>query len=193
MKSLYPRNLRETCNKEITNVENMLTKGVIHIATEYLKIFNVFYDKIEMDDRFFNYFHLTPEESMELANTRALSYLKESVVRFSLECNLDFLITFDDVLNQISVDLTNAEIQILGALMFEAYLGRNVAKLKVFSVSFTPQDLKVFSPAEERRTFMDMYQSVKQENEALLSNYKSRNRLTYERKGIDYDSYNSDE
>lgn len=164
------------------------------MSTSYQIFYDAFFDKIEKDDRFFDYFNLTPEESLELAKYRAKTYLKESISRLTLACKPDVDFNdFNDTTEEINVDVTNAEVDLISNFMFEMFLFRDIAKLRVMSLNFTPTDLRVFSPSESRKTFMEMYNFVVTQNISLISSYSNRDRLTGVLKGINYDSYNSDE
>ena len=85
--------------------------------------------------------------------------------------------------------MTRTEIDMLASLMFEMYLEKDIAKLRVLDVNYTPNDLQVFSPSQSRKTFMEMYENVRAENRRLLDGYKSRDRLTGELLTIDYAAF----
>lgn len=68
-----------------------------------------------------------------------------------------------------------------------------MSKLRAFQHAYTPSDLQVFSPANDRKTFMEMYQIVCEENKTRLDRYRRKDRLTGEVKGIDYASYDEEE
>lgn len=160
------------------------------MSTSFDPIFTVFFDKIENDSEFFNYYNLTNEEALELATSRAESYLKESIVKLTLKCTPD--IDFTDVNWETKVlneNLNLTEIDLLGNLMFEMYLHKTISKLKGLEVNFTPKDLQVFSPSNSRKTFMDMYNEVKKDNLKLIADYASVDRLTGKKKTINYSEY----
>ncbi len=160
------------------------------MSTSFDPIFTVFFDKIENDSEFFNYYNLTNEEALELATSRAESYLKESIVKLTLKCTPD--IDFTDVNWETKVlneNLNLTEIDLLGNLMFEMYLHKTISKLKGLEVNFTPKDLQVFSPSNSRKTFMDMYNEVKRDNLKLIADYASVDRLTGKKKTINYSEY----
>jgi hypothetical protein len=160
------------------------------MSTSFDLIFTVFFDKIENDSEFFNYYNLTNEEALELATSRAESYLKESIAKLTLKCTPD--IDFTDVNWETKVlneDLNLTEIDLLGNLMFEMYLHKDIAKLKSFASQFSPKDLNVFSRANERKTFTDMYNDIKRDNLKLIADYASVDRLTGKKKTINYSEY----
>jgi len=97
---------------------------------------------------------------------------------------------FDDTLAEFNFDLTSSEITLLGSLMFEFYLERDIAKLRVYRENLTAQDLKqIHSPANERKTFVDMFTKVQTDNDKKIRAYASRNRLTGARKKIIHSLY----
>lgn len=111
------------------------------------------------------------------------------------ECDIDFTGYQEDEEGnkQFVADLTVTEIDLIANLMYEGYLKRDVSKLRAFSQQYTPTDLQAFSPANDRKTFMEMYAVVVDENKVKLDRYKSKDRLTGETKGIDYASYDTEE
>lgn len=160
------------------------------MSTSFDPIFTVFFDKIENDSEFFNYYNLTNEEALELATSRAESYLKESIVKLTLKCTPD--INFNDVNWETKVlneDLNLTEIDLLGNLMFEMYLHKDISRLKGLETNFTPKDLQVFSSSNSRKSFMDMYNEIKRDNLKLIADYASVDRLTGKKKTINYSEY----
>ena len=85
------------------------------------------------------------------------------------------------------------EIDLLANLMYEGYLKRDVSKLRAFQHQYTPSDLQVFSPANDRKTFMAMYNTVVEENKVKLDRYMRKDRRTGQQKTIDYTSYETEE
>lgn len=164
------------------------------MATPYIVPIEAFYRRVEKDYEFFNYFDLTPEEAMELARERANGYLMEATGMLMLKCvpDVDFN-DRDDVAQEFNFDWTNSEVFLIGSLMYEMYLDRDIARLKCLMVNYTPTDLRVFDPSNARSTFLAMYESVCNKNALLIDDYASRDRLTGKLKGIDYASYDEGE
>ena len=167
------------------------------MATPWSEINEKFFDLIEQDGTFFRYYNLTDAESSALAIQRANSLLKEAAVRIMMECEceIDFTDWYEDELGEMlfTADLTEAEKDLLANLQYEAYLKRDVAKLKVFQQKYTPNDLQVFSPANDRKTFMAMYETVCEENKTRLDRYKSKSRSGFKTKYISYESYDAED
>lgn len=158
--------------------------------TTYEELYTPFFNRIEKDATFFSYYNLTEEEALEIAKSRTKNYLNEAITIWERNCTLDIEIILDDELEEISADLTHNEINLIADLMYEVYISRDIVTLKSMVNALTSTDLKMLhSPANERKTFMDMYNTLKSNNEVAMSNYNGRNRLTGKRKVIDYAQY----
>lgn len=160
----------------------------------YEPFLELFFSKLEKDTDFFALYNLTEEEILDIAVKRSKVYLKEAYSQFKLNCTLEFQFLFDDNLAQISVspdniNVTFDEINIIAELMREICYDRDLAKLRAFQTRFSPTDLNSFSPANERTSFLKMCEYIKKNNNMLIDNYDSRDRLTGKRKLINYDSY----
>ncbi len=161
------------------------------MSTSFEAIYEPFFYKIENDKDFFVYYNITSTEALALAKQRAKNILKEAITELILGLkNPD--VNFSDYNNTTFVfnfDLTNDEINLIVQVMFKKFLERDVVKLKALKMRFTPSDLKVFSPANERATFMDMYEFVSYGLSVMIDHYNSRDRLTGNMKTINYDLY----
>ena len=164
------------------------------MGTPFSEIYNIFFRKIENDITFFHLHGISPEESLELANERAYGFLNESIARFMLSCYPEVDMADNDPDAQtFNFELTSLEKYILASMMYEIYLQRNFAKLNASFVNFTPSELTTYSPAAERNSIKELYDSVKYENRSLIDHYSSVSRDTGERKSIDYTSYAEEE
>ncbi len=150
----------------------------------------LFFDKLEKDRDFFMYNDVKPEDAEEIIRERAKSYLLSALAHLFLKCtsNINFMNydTQNDVHNE---DLTQTEIDLIVDIMFEKYLERDISMLKAQSNRFTTKDLNTFSPANERRTFMDMYKDVQADNMQRIKDYEATDRLTGKLKTTDYSLY----
>lgn len=159
--------------------------------TSFDEIFSIFLDKVKKDKKFFNYFNVSIEESLTLAKQQSKYYLFESISKLTLMCQPD--VDFNDYnesLNVFNFKLTLQEINILANLMFEVHLNRDTALLGITKNYLSSEDIKIlFSPANERRTFTQLLNDVRLENEKLIYKYASRDRLTGKRKTIDHSQY----
>lgn len=158
-------------------------------VTAFSEVIQAFYHYIENDVDFFRYFELTEEESMEVAGQRAEVLLKEAT---SYLCRK--LVVENVFSNIIEVEeeqdgetfsymafaekLTNAEINILVKTMFLMYLYRDLTMLRTFHGVMTSSDLNMYSPANERKTFVEMVEKYEAELKVEISEYQMRDRLT---------------
>lgn len=162
--------------------------------TAFSEIYDKFYELVETDSNFFQYFDLTENEVQDLVHDRAKSYLMESlsVITRNIEPEEDF--SFDDYdseLEEFNSDLTFDEIDMLAHLMLEQHFKREFGKLKAFSAQDLPTSLQIFSPANERTSIRALVKDIHEENMTMLDNYMAKDRSTRKRKTIDYDTYAS--
>ena len=150
---------------------------------------SAFLFKVQNSPEFFSYYNMSDDEAMELAIKRAKGYLIEALSRFTLECSpdVDFL-DYDPLLETFGFEMTNEEVSLLACLMFEEFIAKDVAKLRVVNKLLTSQDLKAIYgvPYAERKSFMEMYNTLYRNNNTLIDRYISKDRLTGRRKTIDY-------
>lgn len=164
------------------------------MATSFTQLINRFFSRIEEDREFFQYYSLSDEEALNLAQTRAQHYLMNAVDRMMLEgCpEIDFS-DMDIALLQFNVDLTSREIFILASLMYEYYLEKDISKIKIMDNSFTPTELRVFDKSNLRNSFKALYDGVCQRNLEMLDSYRNTDRLTGAYKGIDFAAFDEEE
>jgi hypothetical protein len=158
------------------------------MPTSFDKPYDVFFKHIENDPDFFNYRNLSVTEALELAKLRADDYLKEAISLLTLKCTPDVDFNdYNDITKEFNFDLVPNEILILGSLMFEIYLERDISKVKIYSAHLTSQEIKtIFSPANERKTFLEMYTKIQLDNDKLITKYISKDRKTGKRKKINH-------
>lgn len=149
------------------------------METSFDTVIEKFLFRVEKDRNFFNYYKTSNSESLEIVKNRALNYLTEAISRFKLKSNISYnILEFNDAKTGFISELTDEEIYIIVNLMYEIHLQRDVMLLKVMTERYAPSDLTVFSPANERNSFLNMVESVKVENISLLDTYDVRNRLS---------------
>ena len=78
---------------------------------------------------------------------------------------------FDETLNP-------AEINLLVKTMFLMYLQRDLTVLRTFHGVMTSSDLNMYSPANERKTFVDMVQKYELDLQVEITEYQMRDRNT---------------
>lgn len=164
------------------------------MATSFELPINRFFYRIEEDREFFQYFNLSETAAMQLARQRAMHYLRDAIDKMMLDGMpaVDFT-DYDEAAAEFNIDLTSREIFLLASLMYEFYLRKDIAKLKTYNVNYTSTDLRVFDPSNARSTFKALYDSVAQENERLLDQYRSTDRLTGGFKTIDFAAYGEED
>ena len=157
------------------------------MATDRALVRQAFYDRIESDSTFFVYYgDLQDSEIQSIADERANTYINEAITLLKRKCETDLTFEINTTTDDFIEDLTSEEIQLIGSdLAFEVYIARDVAKLKTRINTFTSSDLKALhSPANERKSFMDMYSALRQENLAKISDYAARDRVTGKFKSV---------
>lgn len=159
--------------------------------TTFDYLFNRFYKRIEKDEEFFNYYNVDVEEAIQLAHERARGCLIDALDRLSSTSNLqvDFS-DYDEEIEELGFKTTNKENKLIVDLMFQVYMERDLPLLHAFKINFTPSDLTVFSPANERNSYEAFIARLDNDNEIALDDYKSRDRETGKLKNtIKYTDY----
>lgn len=164
------------------------------MSTSFEKPYKVFFNLIERVPDFFNYFNLTIYEALDVAKKRANGYLLEAIHTLYSHCEpeVDFY-NYSIDSQEFLFDLQKGEIILLGNLMFEHYLEKDIARLGVQSNYLTSQDLgALYSPANERKEFVNMFKMVRENNVRLIKAYAARDRITNKRKVLDHHQYSED-
>lgn len=147
--------------------------------TAFEDVINAFYHYIENDVDFFNYFELDEDECMEVAGQRAEVLLIEATSYLSRK------MVFENVFSMYDADskefdevLSFSEINLLVKTMFLMYLQRDLTMLRTFHGVMTSSDLNMYSPANERKTFVEMVQKYEMDLQVEISEYLMRDRNT---------------
>lgn len=159
--------------------------------TTFDYLFNRFYKRIEKDEEFFNYYNVDIEEAVQLAHERAKGCLIDALDRLSSTSNLqvDFS-DYDEEIEELGFKTISKENKLIVDLMFQVYMERDLPLLHAFKINFTPSDLTVFSPANERNSYEAFIARLDNDNEIALDDYKSRDRETGKLKNtIKYTDY----
>lgn len=159
--------------------------------TTFDYLFNRFYKRIEKDEEFFNYYNVDVEEAIQLAHERAKGCLIDALDRLSSTSNLqvDFS-NYDEEIEELGFKTINKENKLIVDLMFQVYMERDLPLLHAFKINFTPSDLTVFSPANERNSYEAFIARLDNDNEIALDDYKNRDRETGKLKNtIKYTDY----
>lgn len=159
-------------------------------TTSFDKITSRLLRKIEKDKDFFAYYNLSVSEVQSLVMEQATGYLYDAIDLLTSKCEPPVdMYNYDEELMEFNFELTQREIGLLASLMYEVYFERDEALLKAFKIRMTPSDLNQFSPANERKSFEDMLQRIKDENTNKIAKYVSTDRNTGKRKMIDHSQY----
>ena len=159
-------------------------------TTSFDKITSRLLRKIEKDKDFFEYYNLSVSEVQSIVMEQATGYLYDAIDLLTSKCEPPVdMYNYDEKLMQFNFELTQREIGLLASLMYEVYFERDEALLKAFKIRMTPSDLNQFSPANERASFENMLQRIKNENTNKIAKYVSTDRKTGKRKMIDHSQY----
>lgn len=159
-------------------------------TTSFDKVTSRLLRKIEKDKDFFEYYNLSVSEVQSIVMEQAVGYLYDAIDLLTSKCEPDTdFYNYDEELLQFNFELTQREIGLLASLMYEVYFERDEALLKAFKIRMTPSDLNQFSPANERVSFENMLQRIKNENTNKIAKYISTDRNTGKRKMIDHSQY----
>lgn len=155
-------------------------------------LYEMFFDLIEKDRDFWQYNNISVEDAIIIAKQRAERYLKEALSYLSLKCTpdkcgIDFM-DFNEESKTLNGDFKYNELDIIANVMYERYLFRDFSRLKAQANRFTTKDFNVFSPANERASFLNMYNFVKNNNDVLIDHYLSIDKKTGNTKTLDYSS-----
>lgn len=163
-------------------------------TTDFDDILNRFYNRIEKDEDFFNYYNIDISEATNIAVQRATNYLIESLDDLSMVSNLqvDFS-DYDEEIGEINFKLLPKEKNLLAEMMFLKYMKRDETLLHAMEINFTPSDLSVFSPANERTSYRNFINDLTNKVELKIDDYKNRDRMTNALKQtINYSDYSED-
>lgn len=160
-------------------------------VTSFDYLFERFYKRIEKDEDFFNYYNVGITEAIQLAHERAKNCLIDALDMLSSTSNLEVDFSdYDDEVETLGFKTTNKENKLIVDLMFQVYMERDLPLLHAFKINFTPSDLSVFSPANERNSYESFIKRLSDDNKIALDDYKSRDRETGKlKKTINYSAY----
>ena len=160
-------------------------------TTSFDYLYERFYQRLEKDRDFFDYYNVSLEEAKELAQKRAKNYLIDALDILCSVGGLEVDFTdYDEETEQINFETTKTENRIIVELMFQVYMERDVPLLHAFQINFTPSDLNIITPSTERTTYLNLVDKLKKDNEIRIDGYKNRDRKTGKHKyTINYSAY----
>lgn len=159
--------------------------------TDFQIILERFYDRIENDEKFFNYYNVNVMEAKQIAHIRSKNYLVEALDYLSSigKTDVDFS-DYNVEIEKVNFKLVPKEIGLIVELMFLIYMKRDESLLHAMKINFTPSDLNVLSPANERTSYRNFIKELSLNVEEMIDSYKNRDRNTGELKMmINYSSY----
>ena len=145
--------------------------------TAFEDVKQAFYHYIENDVDFFHYFELDEEECMEVAGQRAEVLLKEATSYLSRKMVVENVFSKQEG-EYFTETLNDSEINLLVKAMFLTYLQRDLTMLRTFHGVMTSSDLNLYSPANERKTFVAMVQQYEDNLKIEISDYQMTDRTT---------------
>lgn len=150
--------------------------------TPYNNVIKRFTRKIKKDKEFFCYRNLTEEQLLEVIQKRSIELLDDAVNEIQLQISImqdvDFL-NKDDDLQHFNFNLTTVEEDLISDLMVVKYFDEELVKLKA-TQKYLGDDIKIFSPNAERKTFLEMVEFKHNKFEIKLGDYNSKHRITGE-------------
>ena len=161
------------------------------METPYEYLIERFLKLIKKDKKFFRYNNLSDDEILSIVNERALELLGLAVDRLIVDGmpSVNFNNRDDEKFN---FELTASEKLIIPSLMYEYYMREDISYIKILSVNYTPNNLRVFSPDNARTSFNNLYTTVCEQNIKLLDTYRNSDRDTGELKSIDFAAYDEE-
>lgn len=148
--------------------------------TPYSIVIDRFLKKIKKDKKFFSYKGLSDEELINIINQRSsdilINSLDEITPKIAYNQNVDFNDRDDDI-QIFNFDLVKVEIDVISDLMVVKYFEEEEIKLKNLQ-NYIGNDIKVFCPADERNSFINMMKYKRSLFNIKFDDYNSRDRHT---------------
>lgn len=145
--------------------------------TPYSLVCDSFLDKISSDTDFFKYDGLSAEETVEIINKRTLQLMISCLPNLQKEILTEHEISFlnkDDDMEEFNFELNDYEINLLSEKMVYEHYNQKKLKLSVFNKYIGSGTMKVFSPAEERRSYLEFIENIKGHYLSVLEDYNIR-------------------
>ncbi|WP_061328774.1 hypothetical protein [Clostridium botulinum] len=143
------------------------------------KIYDRFIKKIKNDEDFFDYKDLSEDEVKSIVGDHLIELFTQAIEEIYDNGNPDVdLYDINKEKEEFNFELTHLEISLIVNLMYQKYIEEDRVKLKALQFFFRSDELNVFSPANERKTFEDMLDKIISENKRRMSSYFARDRIT---------------
>ncbi|GAA4880603.1 hypothetical protein GCM10023310_71030 [Paenibacillus vulneris] len=155
------------------------------MGTSFKPIFDKFIKKLKNDDQFFSYKDMPDSEIEEMVQSHLNSLLDRGVSYIYKFGNPDIdLYSRDEELQVFEEDLVNQEIDLLADLMYMSYVQEQRNRIKTFGITYKSSELNVFSPANERKSTLEMIKTIEDASDSAVQNYLARDRQTWNYKSI---------
>ncbi|EKS4345259.1 hypothetical protein QB607_003264 [Clostridium botulinum] len=143
------------------------------------KIYDRFIKKIKNDEDFFDYKDLSEDEVKLIIGDHLVELFTQAIEEIYDNGNPDVdLYDINKEKEEFNFELTHLEVSLIVNLMYQKYIEEDRVKLKALQFFFRSDELNVFSPANERKTFEDMLDKIISENKRRMSSYFARDRIT---------------
>ena len=157
------------------------------MISDFDDVYEMFFDKLEADDEFFNYYGIDENEALKLAKERALSLLKSAVMDLNRRVEMEFDLSLNLEDGVFTEEITDEEADILTEIMVLKYFERNLAKLKPKINTFSSSELTILhSPANERTSFINMLDAYREHVLNMVSHYSGKERFSSKKKIVDH-------
>lgn len=155
--------------------------------TSYEEIYELFYNRVINDKRFFLTGIVSPQEAEDIARKRSKTLLLESIVYIQTsgtkDCEVNFIGDRDDLQEEFTFELSLVEKQLIADVMLQKYLEKDITiRLNALGQVFEDSDLKVFSPYNDIKYFNIALTELRELNDSAIDRYKSRDRDTFKQK-----------
>lgn len=131
------------------------------MATPYSEVYAAFLRRISDTDLL----QLSQEELSSVLK----SFLKGAITQFS-KCKQDLSLR-DDNLEQFDIDLTDMEIEILGALMVVEWLRPTINASYLLKQTLSTKDFKIYSQANHLDELIKLKKEAEEDAERMIMGY----------------------
>jgi hypothetical protein len=131
------------------------------MATPYSEVYTAFLRRISDTDLL----QLSQEELSSVLK----SFLKGAITQFS-KCKQDLSLR-DDNLEQFYIDLTDREIEILGALMVVEWLRPTINASYLLKQTLSTKDFKIYSQANHLDELIKLKKEAEEDAERMIMEY----------------------
>lgn len=148
--------------------------------TPYEVVIDKFMKKILQDKEYFCIDGATEEQLIGILNEKGKMLLEDAIYELQPMINQTQNVNFidvDDIMEQFNIELTRTDIDIISDMMVVKYFDEGLIKVKALQ-KYLGDDIKIFSPNAERKTYMEMVSYKRALFLKKLANYNTVDRLT---------------